>query len=308
MENYREKLLSFVRIKGPVLPVDVSKFLNTNTIFAGAILSELVSNKYLLVSNTKKGGSPFYYIKGQEHRLQEISINLSGKEKEAYDLIKDKKVIRDKDALPWQRVALRTIKDFAVPIEVQFEDNTELFWKWHMLSEQETSSLVKNILETLLPKQQITTQATQINQTLVEDVKEKIVPIEKHSEKPIVERKEVKPRRIKKESVTNFETELQIYLDRSGIKFIEKILKKSGKELEGIVEVPSNIGNLYFYFKAKDKNSINENDLALAYASGKQKNLQTIFLGTGNLTKKAIEHLNKNLKGQVIFVSLNNQL
>lgn len=82
MEQTREKLLNFIKMNGPILPVQVSKFLNTNIIFAGAMLSELVANNHARISNTKKGGSPFYYVKGQESRLQNLSHFLPAKEKE----------------------------------------------------------------------------------------------------------------------------------------------------------------------------------------------------------------------------------
>src|SRR3989344_7929417 len=119
--DYRPKILEFIKRWGPVLPVQISKELNTNILFAGAMLSELVSRKQLMFTSTKRGGSPFYYIKGQEQKLQSISSNLSGKEKEAYEVLKEKKIIRDKEATPWLRVALRSISDFAMQFNVTID-------------------------------------------------------------------------------------------------------------------------------------------------------------------------------------------
>ena len=85
MEDIRTKALSCVERFGPLLPIQISKELNTNLIFAGAILSELVSRKSLVITHVKKGGSPFYYCKGQEEKLQNLSNNLGSKEKEIYN-------------------------------------------------------------------------------------------------------------------------------------------------------------------------------------------------------------------------------
>jgi len=43
-----DKILNFIRINGPVLPVQISKYVDTNILFAGAMLSELVSKKAIM--------------------------------------------------------------------------------------------------------------------------------------------------------------------------------------------------------------------------------------------------------------------
>jgi hypothetical protein len=41
---------------------------------------------------------------------------------------------------------LRQIKDYARPIQVRLDDgNVEIFWRWHLVNEDEAKSLVKNI-------------------------------------------------------------------------------------------------------------------------------------------------------------------
>jgi len=44
-------------------------------------------------------------------------------------LLMQKKILRDKTAEPIVRVALRSIKDFAVPLQVKINDNVEIFMK-----------------------------------------------------------------------------------------------------------------------------------------------------------------------------------
>ncbi len=66
MPNNKTDALNFLRREGPVQPSQLANELNTNILFASAILSELVSTKEAKITSVKKGGSPFYYVKGQE--------------------------------------------------------------------------------------------------------------------------------------------------------------------------------------------------------------------------------------------------
>ena len=91
----RDETFEFVKKNGPVLPSQVATTINTNILFASAILSELTDKKKVKITNLKRGGSPFYYVPGQEDKLMDLAQYLSGKPKEAYDVISDKLVIRD---------------------------------------------------------------------------------------------------------------------------------------------------------------------------------------------------------------------
>ena len=68
--DVREKIIAFVKIRGPVLPVQVSKEVKLDILMSSAYLSELVSNKKLKISYLKIGGSPLYYAQGHEASLQ----------------------------------------------------------------------------------------------------------------------------------------------------------------------------------------------------------------------------------------------
>ena len=59
--DHREKLLKIVQDKGPLLPAQINRELNTNVLFASAMLSEMVDAKKLRLSSMKIGGSPLYY-------------------------------------------------------------------------------------------------------------------------------------------------------------------------------------------------------------------------------------------------------
>ena len=124
--SLRNDILNYVAKNGPVLPVQISKQINNNIIFAGAVLSELVASKKVKISNSKIGGSPVYYISGQEYKLSMLYPYLKDVHKKVYDLLKEKKILQDISVEPWQRVALREIPDFANMLRTR--DN-QIFWK-----------------------------------------------------------------------------------------------------------------------------------------------------------------------------------
>src|SRR3989344_7962979 len=114
--DVREKIIAFIKIRGPVLPVQVSKEIKLDILMSSAYLSELVSNKKLKISYLKIGGSPLYYAQGQEAKLQNFTSNLHEKEKRIYELLSQKKILRDNELEPLSRATIRQIKDFAVPL------------------------------------------------------------------------------------------------------------------------------------------------------------------------------------------------
>ncbi len=148
-----DQVLSIIAREGPVLPMKISKGIGTNLLFAAAVLSELVSHKKLRVSNIKIGSSPLYYKPGQESRLQNFAKHLNGKDKKAFDILKEQKVMRDSMQEPLMRACLRQIKDFAVPLEVTFNDQKEIFWKWYLLPNEEAELSIKNLLNLPSPEE-----------------------------------------------------------------------------------------------------------------------------------------------------------
>lgn len=149
--EYRDKILSMAKI-APVLPVQVAKALNTNSLFASAMLSELVSKDLLKVSNLTMGSSPLYYLPELGGQLQGYADRLNAKDKKAYDLLKEKKVLREDALDPLTRVSIKSIKDFSRPLEVTLNDKKEIFWKWYLLPDSEAEVIIKQILNIEAPK------------------------------------------------------------------------------------------------------------------------------------------------------------
>src|SRR3989338_499990 len=124
-----EKILNIVRMKGPVLPHQIAKEIGSNILMASAQLSELTDRKLLKLSHIKVGGSPVYYVPGQEHKLQNYSNKLHPKEQEVYILLRQNRILRDKEQTPLFRVALKNMQDFAIPLDVRSNGEIETFWK-----------------------------------------------------------------------------------------------------------------------------------------------------------------------------------
>ncbi len=309
MADARDQVIEFVGKNGPSLPVQISKIIGSNILMAGAVLSELVERKKLLVSNTKKGGSPYYYAPGQESRLQEIANNLKDKEKEAYEFIKEKKVIRDIEALPWQRLALRMIKDFAVPLNVSFDNKNEVFWKWYLAPDEEVGNIVNSMINKEI-KETVKEEIKEVKPEIKEEIKEIKQEIKKDEiveQQTLVEKPKVgRPRKqVKKDVVKlDFFTTLDSYLKDKNIEVIEQKIVKNGKEIDIMGNVPAAIGSLKFFIKVKNKKTISEADLSLAYNEAQNINLPILFLSNGELSKKAKEYLEKNLRGQLTFNNL----
>lgn len=290
----REEILNLVKREGPILPSQLAKEINTNILFASAILSELVDKKHLVLTNVKRGGSPFYYIKGQESKLENLSEFLSGKLKEIFNLLKERGVMRDKTAEPWQRVALREIKDFAIPLNVGVSGEYEVFWKYFLLSNDETKKLVKEELGVGEPEEEQKEEGEKLEERTEEKLPEE-PKVESEKEKPKGEEKVLsKEERVILDSVDDYFSKNSVYV------ISQDVLKKK-KEVNYVVDFPTSLGKLRYLVKVRDKKSIGDKDLQGAWEEGNKKTLPVLFLTQGELTKKAEKFLNDNVSGQFIY-------
>lgn len=134
----KESVLKVLQEQGPILPNQIKKIVGGDTLIIGAILSELLDGKQVLVSQTKFGSSPAYYLKGQEGKLGKLLPFLDAESQKALHLLKERKVIRDDRQKLEIRLALRNIRGFAIP----FENKGQIWWKWHAVKEKEAAKLV----------------------------------------------------------------------------------------------------------------------------------------------------------------------
>lgn len=283
--NKREKTLEIVKLKGPLLPVQVAKEIDTDIMFAGAILSELIANGKIKITSVKIGGSPLYYVDSQEQKLQELVKNLNEKDQKTAELLKEKKVLKDSECDSLQRFSLRQIKDFAKSIQVKEGNEIELFWKWYLVKDEEAEDLVKKIIG----------KEEKVIEKPVEEKPEEI-------EKEIEEKKPKIKEKIKKEVKPDLGLKnVHEYFSNNNIKILNADVINKNKEINYIVEVNSEIGAINFFVKYRDKKKLNEGDLSLAL--NEAKNMPLIFLTTGSLNKKAERLMETEYKG-IIFRKL----
>jgi len=277
-----EIILAIIKEKGPILPVHVSKEINDNILMTSARLSELLTAKQIKISNLKVGGSPLYYFSGQEEKLQNFVDNLGAMERKAYDLLKNNKVLKDSIQEPAVRVALRQIKDFAIPLQVDYQNKTDIFWKWYLADNKEAEVLIKNILS----KKEKTIQEKIIQKPKQEIRKEIPEQLKKYTA--------IKPKKIVDKSL--FLKEIYNFFNRSKINIIETYPPKKNSEIDFIIELQTTIGNIKYFCKSKNKKKINDGDLSSAVVQAQSKNFPLLFLTNGILTKKAQKMLNNELK------------
>lgn len=287
MFTHKEIILDYVKRDGPVLPIQVAKKINSNTVFAGAVLSELISNKLIKISYAKIGGSPVYYALGQEEKLSILYDHLPGKEKEAYSLLKNNKILLDDQQEPSIRFALSQIKDFAAPMSTTLKNEPIKLWRWHLISDEEAI----NLLNGLFKEEKV--------EVIVPQIKESIqTPIE--PEKPVIKQTLVEKPKIKKPE-DKFFTDIYNYLSNNKVIILENEIIKKDKEIDLIVKISSNLGDLKFLIKAVNKKTLNEKDIVFAHNKGNLKKLPVILLSNGNLTKKAEKYINQNMNGNFLF-------
>lgn len=299
----RQRILDLLQRRGPSLPVHVAKATGVSMIFAGAFLSELIAEKLVKISHMRVGGSPLYLLPGQEPMLENFSHFLGSKEKEAFLLLKDGKVIQDDKLEPALRVALRSLKDFAEQIIVKQKlDNLErefIFWRYFLYSEEEAKRVIEDALEPKKAKKEIRKEEVE---EIKEVKKEERKAVKKKKDEKIAVEGELLP--IQKEILgdavfdqpvrekTAFALSLEEFLDKSKIT-VHELQDFSKKEYEAIVEVETLLGGMKFLAVARDKKLVADTDLIQALQKAQALRLPALFLAPGKLNKKAQDYLER---------------
>lgn len=271
----KEDILEFIRLKGPSLPVHVAKEVRLSSLFTSAFLSELFSEKKLKMSSLRVGNSPLYFLPNQEESLEEFSNHLKSKEKDAFLRIKEKKILKDEEQEPAIRIALRAIKDFAIP----FEKDKELYWKYFTFQQGEILQEIKEV-----EKEEIEDLEIKETQQIIQEKKiSKKIPLKKteKTEKP-------------KKSNDKFLSRVKDFLSKENIEIID--IESFSKE-EIVLKVKTNEGERALV--AYNKKKIEEKDLISANKRAEELSLKYIVLSLGEPSKKIRETIKavENLSG-----------
>lgn len=313
-----DKIIQFLKFIGPTLPAKVAKSIKTDVLLASAMLSDLAAQKKVKLSSLKIGGSPLYYLPGQEEQLYNFaSGNLNPKDLTTLEKLKEKKVLREAEIELLEKVGLRNLKDFAIPLNVKVEDKPELFWKWHLSGAEEVNKVIAGILAGSgeiemvaenapkpTPEPEIvpikTTESDLIPENRLEpkteiSVEKKIEPIKEtkiEQQQTLVEELPAeKVKRKRKEIADELTPQLHKYFEELRVLINSEEVIRKNSELNFLFKVPSSVGYITYFGKAKAKNRCDEKDLSAAYMEAQIKKLPLLFLYTSELTKKAQEML-----------------
>ena len=306
MQEAHAKIIEVLQKKGPGLPIQIAREVGMSSLFISAFLSEMVGSKKVHVSAMKVGGSPLYYLQGQEEKLEAFKQYMHPKEAEAFMLLKNNLILKDSDQEPAIRVALRSIRDFAFSFSV----NDHLYWRYFTLPEFEARNKIivlpsiETTKEVIAPRVAVVETETSIP-LVVEEVKkikpsfENVTPALKKNistssekkdvfENPLVIKEVEKPKKIKAKS--EFVVQVITFLDTNNFDIIEEKEYKA-KEYSCIVAVNSQLGTLQFLTQAKDKKSISDEDLRLLLSESQKIPLPALMLYTGEINKKGQAYL-----------------
>lgn len=140
----KEDVFKVIEKLGPCQPIDIRKDMKLGDSFLiGALLSELVAEGKLLISHTRRGGSPFYYDPTRQETLEKISQYLNEKDRRTCAMLKEQKVMREDAQDPLVRVGLQHIEDFSKKIEV----DGVVYWRYFLVAENDAIKIVKGVKE-----------------------------------------------------------------------------------------------------------------------------------------------------------------
>ncbi|HKZ33924.1 MAG TPA: hypothetical protein VJ142_01650 [Candidatus Nanoarchaeia archaeon] len=283
-DEIKERIISTLKSKGPSLPVHIAGEIKSSILFSSAFLGELVSEKKVKISHMRVGSSPLYFLVGQEPSLEKFFQHLRSKEKEAFLLLKEKKFLRDSAQNPAIRVALREIRDFALP----FKSGEEIIWRYFLVPESEfkiTEKKPEKLLEIEVKKPVLAVAEKETQKPLDIFSKESKEEPETKPKK----RKSYKRRTPGKEN--EFLNSVKEFLSANSMDLLDT--KTSGRR-EIILRIVDKGEEKLLV--AYNKNKISGDDIIKASKKASKENLPYIVLGLGGPLKK-IDSLIEALKG-----------
>jgi hypothetical protein len=269
IQEKKRKILEFLKSNGPSLPVQVARAIQMEPVFASAILSELISSKEIKTSHMKVGASPLYLLPTQTEKLEEKTENLKSVERETQEKLKSEKIIYDESEEPATRIALRNIKDFAIPFK--FKD--KIVWKYAFTPKEEIDKILFPKEEKEKPQEEEpeVPKAWEVKRKEINEAKDQSKKIERIFEKP------------KEHS----------HSDKTFLEKIERFLKEKDTEITAIEEVDKK--KVTAIIKSNEETSmlfafnkirINESELLKCFKIAEKKNLPYQIITNGDLTKK----------------------
>ncbi len=304
---------------------------------------------------------------------------MNPKDLEVLEVLQKKLLLREKELELLPRVALRALKDFAVPLQVTVQGEKELFWKWHLIADVEMQDLLKRyfpekpqalapespppeqppvLLETAAvqhkavpsmpeaaaerlfspppsplrapppppePALNLSERMPRIKRTHHASVHGKTPALAQQTlpsatedlpagepvqskpdaaeRKPFFAKLQQKISRKKNEtavSESGLSLALDDFLHSLQISVESKETVRKDAEMDLLVKVPSPVGEVTYFCKARKKKRCDEKDVSAAYVEAQLKELPLLFLYSGELSKKAEELVASNQLQNVV--------
>ena len=367
-------VLEYISQAGPVLPKHVAEAFGISTLFASAFLSELSAKKSIKTSHLKIGGSPLYYTDEHRDRLVDYRANLHEKEQKTFEMLRSERILDDSKLELLDRVALRKMEDFAVPLAVDVGGTRRIFWKYYLAADDEAANAVSELLsseqgqtqsaassaahvsdsgsnvepEPSLPEpseqaptkpsiaspqtaeppegheQAIPPTAPERDELAAEETPEraKSTTTPEPTKKPEGQKNEPEKPKERREAQARIPVEnvrithapdatealttdplgkdVLAYFNEKGIGIIEAEVVRKNTCL-GVCSVPSPIGDLDYYFYAKEKKSITDKDVKEAFAEAAILGYPLLYIAKGDVKKNATELIGSKIKGSIII-------
>lgn len=306
----KDSILSLVKQKGPLVPNDIKRSLGGDSFLIGAILSELKSRKFLLMTAVKKGGSSFYYLPGQELQLEKCIEYLNEKDQQTVHRLSQEKIFNEADEELFTRVSLRNIPDFAKPFMMQTPAGEYRFWRYFLLSEQDAKQrVIDQVSEKKQPEPQQSPQPEQTPREQQPVQEEQPSQEEVSSQNVVEEKRPVQERQVTLSSPqlssediesTPFYDSVVSFFKSNSITVQQQEQLGKDREYFFIISLPTAVGPLQLYAHARNKKKLNEGDVAPALLKAKLFDLPCLYLYDGEFTKKALTIIEEEYKGIIL--------
>lgn len=297
----KDLIMSTLQTRGPSLPVHVARATNLSLLFASAYLSELYGERKIVISNMRVGSSPLYYVPGDVAKLENFVEYLNPKEKEALALLKEEKVLDDEAIPPAIRVALRELKDFAVPLRVKNQDESKLIWKYFTCSDEDVKQLINPTKHPLVvPKQeapvipvqpQVEVQVPEVTLPVHKEPAKQIKhePVQEIEETPLPKAAPLAKKKVKTDDLA-FSQKMKDYLLAKDIEVLD-IVNEKKKDWTAKIRIDMPLGKQEFYLVIKDKKKVTSDDLTVTLHKAQLEKMPAYILSPGTLDKEASEYL-----------------
>jgi hypothetical protein len=184
---------------------------------------------------------------------------------------------------PAIRVALRSINDFAIKINVKIDNNEDkTFWKYYSISDEQTKDFLENLINPKAKQKKAEKQ----------EAKDKTEEIQKTEELKVETSRKVKKATNKPAKESKFTNDVKDFLKEKDIEILASIAEKP-KEFTARVRIDTMFGKQEYLMLGKDKKKITEDDLAIALHKANAEKVPALIITSGVLDEEAKSYQDK---------------